>query len=212
MSYFGVISIHSLLTRLWFPLRDPRDAENFLKSPLAPLVNGFFFNVDTFLLISGLLITITILKELEKWELMMKRNIFDHFISRGSFNIMKTYFRRYLRITPVLTALLLTVLYHLHWSPESPYFFSKDFKNRFDNWWASFLYIQNYVDVEKPVRIFWFCMKHKLNWTFRFTRLLGICRLISNFTSFRRLLFIRCGDGNENPFSFYRLCLRLFKF
>lgn len=68
LSYFGIILIHSVSSRYWFPLRDPRQAENFLQSPLAPFVEAFGFNVDTFLLVSGVLITKSMLKEMRRFE------------------------------------------------------------------------------------------------------------------------------------------------
>lgn len=79
LSYFGIIVIHSVLSRLWFPLRDPRDAEYFLDSFLAPLINGFFHNVDTFLLITGILITKTILKDLDKQAIFILMFEIDNF-------------------------------------------------------------------------------------------------------------------------------------
>lgn len=66
LSCLGIIAVHSVLSRLWFPVRDPREVESFLASPMASTVNGFFFNVDTFLLISGLLISRTIFRELDR--------------------------------------------------------------------------------------------------------------------------------------------------
>lgn len=66
LSSIGIVFLHSITCRLLFPLRDPNDAVNFLKSPLASIVNGFYFNVDTFLLISGMLITKSTLKALDE--------------------------------------------------------------------------------------------------------------------------------------------------
>jgi hypothetical protein len=65
-AYTGIIMIHTILSRMWFPLRDPREAENFLKSSNAQFFDGLFYHVDTFLLISGFLMTRTVMKELNK--------------------------------------------------------------------------------------------------------------------------------------------------
>jgi peptidoglycan/LPS O-acetylase OafA/YrhL len=66
LSYFGIIFIHSVSSRLFFPLRDPKEAENFLQSPMASFVEGLGYNVDTFLLISGLLTTKSMLNEMKR--------------------------------------------------------------------------------------------------------------------------------------------------
>lgn len=66
LSYLGIIWIHSLLVRMWFPIRDPGEIEIFLNQPMADIVKSYLLNVDTFLLVSGLLITRSILKELDK--------------------------------------------------------------------------------------------------------------------------------------------------
>lgn len=70
LSYFGIIFIHSVSSRFWFPLRDQRRTEKFLQSPMAAFVEGFGYNVDTFLLVSGFLITRSMLKEMKRFEVL----------------------------------------------------------------------------------------------------------------------------------------------
>jgi peptidoglycan/LPS O-acetylase OafA/YrhL len=66
-SYLGIILLHTVTTKLYFPLRDSEEAEKFFNSLADGLINAMFYNVDTFLLISGLLVTRMILKELERY-------------------------------------------------------------------------------------------------------------------------------------------------
>jgi hypothetical protein len=64
--YAGIIMIHSILNRIWFPSSDPREAEFFFNSLFYQFFDGLFYHVDTFLLISGFLMTRTVMKELNK--------------------------------------------------------------------------------------------------------------------------------------------------
>lgn len=66
LSYFGIILLHSYTCRIHFPLRDPQTVESLLESSIFVFVSRMSLFVDTFLLISGLLITRTILRERDK--------------------------------------------------------------------------------------------------------------------------------------------------
>lgn len=138
LSYFGIIFLHSISSRLLFPLRNPREAENFLNSHLNSFAIGLYFCVDSFLLISGYLMTKSIFKELD----------------RKSFSLWKTYFRRYMRITPVVIASMLHIAgFWNYLPPKDPYNFYKDHQEMCSKyWWAKLLHVQNYVNVRELVR------------------------------------------------------------
>lgn len=99
--------------------------------------------VDSFFLLSGLLVTLGILRELDR---------------RQKINIFSLYIHRYLRLTPVFAATLLFYVTYFKYLGSGPLW------NPFTNatilqceqyWWSSLLYIQNYVNPLDMVIIFY---------------------------------------------------------
>lgn len=90
--------------------------------------------VDTFFVMTGMLLTRSLLIQIEK----------------GRLNIPKLYLHRYLRITPVLAFLILISLSIMKYFGETPLYsqvYHNIFKRRCEkNWWAALLHIQNYYD------------------------------------------------------------------
>lgn len=90
--------------------------------------------VDTFLVLSGMLVAMSMLRELDK---------------EGKFNPLMLYLHRYIRITAPLAALILFAVSFAIYMGEGVYW-----KAQMDslkqpcltNWWAALLHIQNYVD------------------------------------------------------------------
>lgn len=85
--------------------------------------------------------------------LITKLIIFPSF-SSGSFSLAKTYFRRYMRITPIL---ILPIII-MHWTPRlttaRPYSFPESFMEPCKTyWWSYLLHIQNYVNVNQLVSL-----------------------------------------------------------
>lgn len=66
LSYFGIIFAHTFLGYINFPQGDPSKVEIFNQRLMSELITKLLILVDTFLLISGFLITRSILKELNK--------------------------------------------------------------------------------------------------------------------------------------------------
>ena len=66
LSYFGIFVIHSISTKINFPLQNPFDADNFIKSKLGLAILKFADCLDIFFLISGLVLTKSILKDLNR--------------------------------------------------------------------------------------------------------------------------------------------------
>lgn len=66
LSSFGIILFHTHYCRNFFPLSNLHKFEIYNQSPLFGMIVKFSLFVDTFLLLSGFLITRTILKELNK--------------------------------------------------------------------------------------------------------------------------------------------------
>lgn len=106
------------------------------------LVVGGTVSVDSFFLLSGLLVCWTLLKELDKSRKL---------------NLPAMYLHRYLRLTPALAALILIGSTLLKYVGSGPLW--KNSVTLMENachkyWWSALLYLQNYVN---PTEI---CMGH----------------------------------------------------
>lgn len=100
-------------------------------------------SVDTFIFISGFLISWNGLRKLKN--------------SNGKLSILYVYIHRYLRLTPLLAVVILIVVSWLKFLGQGPNW------NRYldvhreaclENWWKTLLYIQNYVTPMKMVMYF----------------------------------------------------------
>ncbi|XP_075210578.1 nose resistant to fluoxetine protein 6-like [Lycorma delicatula] len=97
------------------------------------ITNGFIC-VDTFFIMSGMLLSYTFLKKINKEK---------------SFNVVKFYLHRYIRLTPALAGLVLfyaTLSDRLCDGPLCPLYYDTIKKPCVKNWWASLIYINNYYD------------------------------------------------------------------
>lgn len=99
--------------------------------------------VDSFLLLSGLIVTWSILKELDK---------------NKKLNLHMMYLHRYLRLTPPLAILILlsvSLFQHVGKGPFANENWLGVDNNQFciDYWWSAFLYVQNYVNSLEVVGI-----------------------------------------------------------
>ncbi|CAG0904906.1 unnamed protein product, partial [Darwinula stevensoni] len=101
-------------------------------------ISNAVVSVDTFFLLSGLLVAYLLLKELER--------------NKGRFNIFRFYFHRYLRLTPVLALLIGFTTVYMSRLGSGPYYF---YVNQFmtkpceDYWWRNLLYINNFFKQEE---------------------------------------------------------------
>ncbi|XP_046631179.1 nose resistant to fluoxetine protein 6-like isoform X4 [Daphnia pulicaria] len=96
------------------------------------LSNGFFA-VDTFFLMSGLLVAFTQLRELDQ--------------NKGFFNLKKFYVRRYIRLTPVyaiILAFLAKIGSHVATGPNWNVI-QRISKCTRENWWMHLLYVNNFM-------------------------------------------------------------------
>ncbi|KAJ4446705.1 hypothetical protein ANN_13402, partial [Periplaneta americana] len=120
---FNCISYHVFAGRSW---------ENM------PLVN-FAMAVDTFLLLSGLLVSYVFMKDMRRPD--------------ARFNIPLHYLHRYIRLTPVLAALMLIQLSLMDHLGSGPIWGTNVYQTELcrRNWWAALLYIQNYYSSDQTV-------------------------------------------------------------
>ncbi|XP_046631169.1 nose resistant to fluoxetine protein 6-like isoform X3 [Daphnia pulicaria] len=106
--------------------------KNSLRWEVQGLANGLFM-VDTFFLISGLLVAFTQLRQLDN--------------NNGFFNLKRFYFHRYIRLTPVYAAVLAFIATLGPYIGTGPdwHFVRRMSKGVRERWWTNMLYINNYV-------------------------------------------------------------------
>ncbi|PSN45475.1 hypothetical protein C0J52_08663 [Blattella germanica] len=114
-------------------------AMDFIKGAKSTLVVNSQLGVDTFLVMSGFLVSYVFLKQKAK--------------SKGkSFNIPLFYLHRYIRLTPVLAVMVLLQVSLIDHMGSGPLW---DTSNQFltqlckENWWSALLYVQNYVSGDR---------------------------------------------------------------
>ncbi|KAI9551729.1 hypothetical protein GHT06_022065 [Daphnia sinensis] len=106
--------------------------KNSLRWEAQGLANGLFA-VDSFFLMSGLLVAFTQMRQLDQ--------------NNGFFNIKRFYFHRYVRLTPVYAAVMafIAALWPRLGSGPDWHFLQRMSKGVRQRWWTSMLYINNYV-------------------------------------------------------------------
>ncbi|XP_069696161.1 nose resistant to fluoxetine protein 6-like isoform X1 [Periplaneta americana] len=132
LSMFWIVLGHQYQINTGGPVINKVFITSYLRSwERMPLVN-FLMAVDTFLLLSGLLVAYVFLKQMRKPD--------------ARFNIPLHYLHRYIRLTPVLAVLLLIQLSLMDHLGSGPLWSGNEFITDTcrENWWAMLLYIQNY--------------------------------------------------------------------
>lgn len=135
------------------------------------IIVSALISVDTFLVLSGLLVSINLLKHFEKTyehtqkEVKQSCSSFEfHMIClfqnslfrKGRINIPKLYLHRFLRLTPLLGVSILFSLSLLRFmgnGPIWPRMLDRLSKQCELYWWSALLYTQNYVNPRNMVGI-----------------------------------------------------------
>ena len=96
------------------------------------LSNGSIF-VEAFFLMSGLLVCLSLMRQLDR--------------SKGSFNVLRYYLHRYIRLTPLYAVVIALVAFVLPLMATGPdwHYFKKMAEAVRRLWWSQLLYINNYV-------------------------------------------------------------------
>lgn len=135
MSILWVIFRNGNNVKMFMPHLTDTSLTDVLEGPFTIFIQTGVFGVDTFLVISGVLISWSVMKELDR---------------NKSVNLLKLYFHRYIRLTPVLAAALLFVIAFIPLMGNGPLFsgYAKLFfvDSCKDSWWTLLLYIQNYYN------------------------------------------------------------------
>ncbi|OWF37179.1 uncharacterized protein LOC110440531 [Mizuhopecten yessoensis] len=135
----GNTYIYNILPVTDSPLAvDMLDALEIMKRFTFQAVMGAHYGIDTFLLISGCLITYRILSKFEKFEKFKWKTL------------LGVFFHRYIRLTPTYIMVLVIFVYwyrYLGTGPSWPESIAVADKCRTD-WWHHILYINNLVGIQ----------------------------------------------------------------
>ncbi|KAL4713616.1 hypothetical protein ACJJTC_016699 [Scirpophaga incertulas] len=139
---FWVIIGHTFVNQLQFIPANPLDLLEFMQSFWSLWITSAPITVDTFFLISGMLLVYTTAAKVSRMSLIKRLHLF--------------YLNRLLRMFPVLAVTVLLQLSILNWITDGPYWSTVafDVAGCRKNWWLSLLYVQNYVDTNHM------CLRH----------------------------------------------------
>ncbi|CAO1362003.1 unnamed protein product [Diamesa serratosioi] len=136
LSILWIMFGHRYVLTTLTPIVNPAAYSTWLETIFSAIVNSHPMAVETFLVISGLLLTWTLMKNLDS----------------GNFRVLKMYLHRYLRLTPVFAILVLFVvsLYrHIGSGPYKTVNYNNYAVPCEKYWWSALLHIQNYVNPQQ---------------------------------------------------------------
>ncbi|XP_065079915.1 nose resistant to fluoxetine protein 6-like [Ochlerotatus camptorhynchus] len=135
LSMIWIIIYHVQDTLPKVPVINRSSRSAFLEGPASTvMLHSGAFAVDTFFVLSGMLVAWNMLKELDK---------------KGRINLFQFYLQRYIRITVPLAVLVLFVTSFAVYVGEGPQWKPSLFKMQdtcSKYWWSTLLHIQNYVN------------------------------------------------------------------
>ncbi|XP_057655919.1 nose resistant to fluoxetine protein 6-like [Diorhabda carinulata] len=177
LSILWILWYHVTYASMSIPLTNNIDIVNFIDSTYSMLFLHGDIATDTFLLIGGTLVTHSFFRR-EKFQKMRKFDLFKH------------YLHRYIRLTPLLTLVVLfdtTLIRYLSSGPIWDTINEILVKPCKTHWWETLLHIQNkmnhgsmcvshswYVDVDMQLYI----LSPFIFWLLKFNKKLGISALI----------------------------------
>ncbi|XP_001849838.2 nose resistant to fluoxetine protein 6 [Culex quinquefasciatus] len=135
LSMIWIIVHHVHETSVSYPVSNPQTRLDYLFSFVSSATaNSGSLAVDAFLAMGGMLVSITMLRELDK---------------AGKINPLMLYLRRYIRLTAPYAALILFVVSFPMYMGDGPLWKSTMTslqRGCLENWWSALLHIQNYVN------------------------------------------------------------------
>ncbi|XP_067641961.1 nose resistant to fluoxetine protein 6 isoform X2 [Eurosta solidaginis] len=136
-SMMWVVFGHGYMTYYELPHINRYKIYNWLETPYSMLVQNATLCVDTFFFMSGLLMLWGAFREMER--------------TKGKLNLGLMYFHRYIRLTPVLAVVILYIMSLYKYSGHGPMWMKIGTQDErcSDTWWATLLYVQNYVFPKK---------------------------------------------------------------
>ncbi|XP_053208428.1 nose resistant to fluoxetine protein 6-like isoform X2 [Panonychus citri] len=143
ISMFWIIGGHSYSFAMqWLFFQNSQDIEYDSKMIISQIYANTNFSVDCFFFISGLLVGLSVFKELRR---------------KGRINYLQFYLHRYLRMTPLMMIIIgfcVNLLKYMGSGPswsESTTMFDQWCQN---NWWINSLYLHNFINRENM------CLSH----------------------------------------------------
>ncbi|ALC49559.1 CG42329, partial [Drosophila busckii] len=133
LTIIWIIYGHDYMFLLLSPLINALAVKDWAQTPYSMLLQSGSISVDTFFMLSGMLLVLSTLRQLER--------------SSGRLNVPLMYLHRLVRLTPVLAVavlLFMTLFWRLDSGPLWQQFTSAH-KLCNDTWWATLLYVQNYA-------------------------------------------------------------------
>lgn len=136
LSLIWIIFGHRYGIFFYTPLINRSDINaEWLPNYFSGFVNSFHYAVDSFLVLGGFLVSISLLKKFEEEKRLQ--------------NVMYKVLRRLLRIVPAYAAMIFFIVSIAHHMGDGPFF--KPFMHSISkscetNWWAALLFIQNYYN------------------------------------------------------------------
>ncbi|XP_017487800.1 PREDICTED: nose resistant to fluoxetine protein 6, partial [Rhagoletis zephyria] len=136
-SLIWVVYGHGYMTFYQLPHINIVKVYTWVETPYSMLVQNATLCVDTFFFMSGLLMLWGAFREMER--------------TKGKLNIGMMYFHRYIRLTPVVAVVILYILSLCKYSGHGPMWMKIGTQDErcSDTWWATLLYVQNYVFPKK---------------------------------------------------------------
>ncbi|XP_068082886.1 nose resistant to fluoxetine protein 6 [Anabrus simplex] len=186
LSMAWVILGHRYRSAINFPsINSSRYGEEIYSDWRYLWITNATISVDTFLVLSGLLVAYTFLQKVPK---------------TNSFNVPMYYIHRYIRLTPSLAMIVLLQVSLLRHAGTGPFWNNiHDLGDKCQhNWWITLLYLQNYIEVAKQCidQAWYLSMDMQLFWLsplvliplwkwpkkgLYFTGALAIAGIVSNF-------------------------------
>jgi peptidoglycan/LPS O-acetylase OafA/YrhL len=136
MAMGWVILGHCFLYRMSVPIQNFDDLSHTYKQPQTAIIYGAFYAVDTFFWLSGLLMALLFLKELQGRKGRL-----------SGLQWFMVYFHRFWRILPIYMFVLFMTWAYSRYIGDGPIFWTVDDMNNDCKryWWANLLFINNFV-------------------------------------------------------------------
>ncbi|XP_017061001.2 LOW QUALITY PROTEIN: nose resistant to fluoxetine protein 6 [Drosophila ficusphila] len=133
LTIIWIILGHGYMFLLLAPNINAYDIVAWAQTPFSMVMQSGSTSVDTFFLLSGLLLVLTSLRELDR--------------TKGRLNVPLMYLHRLVRLTPVLFLAILIFMTIFKRLDSGPLWnqFTGSTELCKDSWWATLLYVQNYA-------------------------------------------------------------------
>ncbi|XP_037708397.1 nose resistant to fluoxetine protein 6 [Drosophila subpulchrella] len=133
LTIIWIILGHGYMYLLLAPNINAYEIVAWAQTPFSMVIQSGSTSVDTFFLLSGLLLVLTTLREMDR--------------TKGRLNVPLMYLHRFVRLTPVLALAVLIFMTLFSRLDSGPLWkqFTSSSELCSETWWATLLYVQNYA-------------------------------------------------------------------